>query len=82
MKEERDLFLVSFGRHLRLIREGKKIRSGEKISLRKLEQLSTVDYSQIHKIEKGISSPSLTTLNLLAVSLEISLADLVTFDIV
>ena len=41
-----------FGKHLKLIREGKKIRFGKSISLRRLEQLSGVDFSQIHRIEK------------------------------
>lgn len=72
-------FSIAFGKHLRDIREGKKIRVGEKISLRKLEQLSDIDFSQIHRIEKGESSPSLLTLKALAAALGVTIADLVNF---
>lgn len=75
MATTEDPFLISFGKHL------KQIRENSKISLRKLDQLSEVDYSQIHKIEKGISAPSLTTLNALAKALKITLAELVTFEV-
>jgi transcriptional regulator with XRE-family HTH domain len=75
-----DKFLKAFGLHLQDIREGKKIRKGESISLRILEQLSNVDYSQIHRIEKGKTAPSITTMRKLANALGISLADLVTFE--
>ncbi|WP_419788497.1 helix-turn-helix domain-containing protein [Mucilaginibacter sp. SP1R1] len=81
MADKKDIFLVSFGKHLKEIREGKKVRSGKSISLRKLEQLSNVDFSQIHKIEIGQSAPSLTTLNSLATGLDITLAELVTFNV-
>ncbi len=73
-------FSTSFGQHLKDIREGRKLRTGGKISLRKLDQMSGVDHSHIHKIEKGISSPSLLTLKALALALEITLMDLVDFE--
>lgn len=73
-------FSKDFGQHLKDIREGKKIRIGKKISLRRLDQISGVDHSHIHKIEKGESSPSLLTLKALALALEISLLDLVNFE--
>ncbi|RKO72303.1 XRE family transcriptional regulator [Sphingobacterium puteale] len=70
----------AFGRHLKLIREGKKIRSGKSISLRRLEQLSGIDFSQIHRIEKGSTSPTLVTLYALANGLDVTLANLVEFE--
>ncbi|SEL23758.1 helix-turn-helix domain-containing protein [Parapedobacter koreensis] len=73
-------FLKAFGAHFKAIREGKKVRTGEKISLRRLDQLSEVDHSQIHRIEKGESAPSIVTLKALADALGVSLVDLVTFD--
>ncbi|WP_262249862.1 helix-turn-helix domain-containing protein [Parapedobacter soli] len=80
MEFDEGKFSQAFGQHLKEIREGKKIRSGKKISLRRLDQLSGVDHSHIHKIEKGLSSPSLLTLKALALALEVSLVDLVDFD--
>lgn len=80
MNFDQNEFSRAFGLHLKDIREGKKIRKGEKISLRKLDQLSGIDHSHIHKMEKGVSSPSLVTLKILAQALEISLADLVNFE--
>lgn len=75
-----DLIMKEFGSHLKLIREGKIIRTGAKISLRELERLSEIDYSQIHRIEKGHTAPSLLTLIALAKALGVSLNDLVNFE--
>jgi len=80
MARDQNKFLKAFGAHLKAIREGKKIRDGKKISLRRLDQLSEVDHSQIHRIEKGETAPSLVTLKALADALEISLMDLVNFE--
>lgn len=80
MEFDEGKFSRAFGQHLKEIREGKKIRTGGKISLRKLDQLSDVDHSHIHKIEKGVSSPSLLTLKALALALEVSLVDLLNFE--
>jgi transcriptional regulator with XRE-family HTH domain len=76
---EKNLLLEAFGSHLKLIREGKKVRNSGRISLRELERLSEIDYSQIHRIEKGQTAPSLLTLIALANALQISLADLISF---
>ena len=65
--------LATFGNHLNLIRRQKKI------SLRKLEVLSEVDYSEIHRIEKGLRNPSLTTILALADALQISVCELISF---
>lgn len=80
MEIDEKSFSQAFGQHLKEIREGKKVRIGKKISLRRLDQLSGVDHSHIHKIEKGIISPSLFILKALADALEITLAELVTFE--
>lgn len=70
-KEE---ILKSFGTHL------KTIRNEKKISLRILEQLSNIDYSQIHRIEKGETAPSLITLLSLAKGLGIDPKELLDFS--
>jgi transcriptional regulator with XRE-family HTH domain len=69
-KEE---ILKLFGTHL------KNIRNEKKISLRILEQLSNIDYSQIHRIEKGETAPSLITLLYLAKGLGIDPKELLDF---
>lgn len=80
MTQEEEKFLKAFGKHLKAIREGQKVRTGSKISLRILEQLAEVDHSQIHRIEKGQTAPSLLTLKALAKALGISLSELVSFE--
>lgn len=75
-----DKFLKAFGAHFKAIREGKKVRTGKKISLRRLDQLSEVDHSQIHRIEKGESAPSIVTLKALADAMGVTIVDLVKFD--
>jgi DNA-binding XRE family transcriptional regulator len=65
--------IVAFGQHL------KKMRDSKGISLRELENISDVDHSQIHRIEKGLRNPSLTTLLALAKALEIDVCELVKF---
>lgn len=74
MKElKKEEILKSFGTHL------KNIRNEKKISLRVLEQLSNIDYSQIHRIEKGETAPSLITLLYLAKGLGIDPKELLDF---
>ena len=65
--------LKKFGRHL------EKIRKEKKLSLRKLADNADVDFSQIHRIEKGITNPSLTMLLALSEGLSITLEELVHF---
>lgn len=66
--------MKAFGLHLKQIREKKGI------SLRVLEQFSDVDHSQIHRIEKGDSAPSVVTLVALAEALGTNLKELVDFN--
>ncbi len=65
--------LKRFGKHLA------KCRKESGLSLRKLADNSDVDFSQIHRIEKGVTNPSLTMLLSLAEGLEISIEELIRF---
>lgn len=65
--------LKKFGKHL------EKIRKEKKLSLRKLADIADVDFSQIHRIEKGESNPSLTMILVLAEALEVPVESLLSF---
>lgn len=62
--------LIAFGKHFQ------KIRKSKKISLRKLEAMADVDHSEIHRIEKGLRNPSLTTILALAKALKVNPSEL------
>jgi transcriptional regulator with XRE-family HTH domain len=65
--------LKAFGKHLN------KLRLAQGLSLRKLADNADVDFSQIHRIEKGSTNPSLTMLVALSHGLQISIEELVDF---
>lgn len=65
--------LKKFGKHLENLREAKGL------SLRQLADIADVDFSQIHRIEKGKSNPSLTMVVRLADGLEVTLIQLLNF---
>jgi transcriptional regulator with XRE-family HTH domain len=65
--------LKKFGQHLAGLRHSKGF------SLRKLGDQADVDFSQIHRIEKGEVNPSLLILISLAEALNIPLSALVTW---
>jgi transcriptional regulator with XRE-family HTH domain len=65
--------LIAFGKNLQRVRKDKKV------SLRRLESLSEVDHSEIHRIEKGKRNPSLTIILALAKGLEIDPKSLLEF---
>ncbi len=65
--------LKRFGKHL------EQLRTEKGLSLRKLADLADVDFSQIHRIEKGQSNPSLTMLLTLTEALEITVEELMGF---
>lgn len=65
--------LKKFGKHLA------KCRKEKGLSLRKLADNSDVDFSQIHRIEKGITNPSLTMLLALSEGLGIPIEELISF---
>lgn len=55
----------------------KTIRKTRKLSLRKLADIADVDFSQIHRIEKGESNPTLTMIFALAEALDIKPSELI-----
>jgi len=65
--------LRKFGKHL------EKLRLEKGLSLRKLADIADVDFSQIHRIEKGITNPSFTMLLALSEALKIKVAELMDF---
>ncbi|MCK9403298.1 MAG: helix-turn-helix domain-containing protein [Chitinophagaceae bacterium] len=65
--------LKKFGKHL------EKIRNEKKLSLRKLADNADVDFSQIHRIEKGVTNPSLTMLLALSEGLGVPVEELIQF---
>ncbi len=66
--------LIKFGAHL------KQLRKKKELSIRKLSDAAEVDFSQIHRIEKGEANPTYTMLLALANGLGISLQELITID--
>ena len=74
MKSTSDQKILNrFGAHLKQLRE----LGG--FSLRKLADEADVDFSMIHRIEKGESNPSLLMMVSLAEALKIPLSDLINF---
>lgn len=67
--------LKEFGKNL------KNARNKKKLSLRKLEALSDVDYSEIHRLEKGQRNPSLTVVIALAKALELELEEIIPYKL-
>lgn len=58
----------------------KELRIKKDFSLRRLADEALVDYSQIHRIEKGQSNPTYTMLIALATALGITVQELVTVE--
>jgi len=58
-------FVILFGENLR------KIRKSQKMSMEKLAHESSMEYSQISRIEKGQINTSISTVKLLADALEV-----------
>lgn len=50
----------------------KEFRKASKLSIRALAAIADIDYSQIHRIEKGQVNPTLTTIYVLADALGIT----------
>ena len=55
-----------------------ELRTAKGYSLRALEELSGVSKTEINDIENGKTNPTIETLQLLAVALEVELSDLFT----
>ncbi|MFN8271948.1 MAG: helix-turn-helix transcriptional regulator [Chitinophagaceae bacterium] len=66
-----DKILKEFGKRL------KKYRTTKKLSIRKLSDIADVDFSQIHRIEKGESNPTLTMILTLASALNLTVTELI-----
>lgn len=69
-----DKVLKEFGSHLQQLRKEKEL------SIRKLADIADMDFSYLHRIEKGESNPTLTTLLALAEALEIDICELVSYN--
>jgi transcriptional regulator with XRE-family HTH domain len=58
----------------------KKIRKEKNISLRRLETLSGISYSEINRIENGEIQPTILTLCCIAKALGVTLCSIVSCD--
>lgn len=65
--EEKEEFLIKFGAHLRKLREDKGI------SLREFELRGDIDRHMLSKIENGKTNPTLNSLRLICLVLEVDL---------
>lgn len=68
-----EAWLKEFGQHLRSIREKKGY------SLRTLADHADISFNQIHKIEKGETSPSISLVKVLAEALGMKITKLLDF---
>lgn len=66
-------FLLLFGKHL------KKIRKSKGFTQTQLAQLVGKDRQYLYKIEKGVVTPNIVTISVLAITLEVPLSEF--FDI-
>lgn len=67
-------FVILFGENLR------KIRKSKKMSMEKLAHQSSMEYSQISRIEKGQINTSISTAKILADALEVNVYELFKFE--
>lgn len=73
-KTRNDHYLKAFGENLR------KIRIKKGLTMMQLAFDADIEYSQIAKIERGVSNTTISTVQLLATALGISTADLFRFE--
>lgn len=66
-------WLTELGQRLKGYREKKGL------SLRKLADLADIDFSHLHKVEKGESNPSISTVKIIAEALGIKMSKLFDF---
>ena len=73
-KTRNDDYLKAFGENLR------KIRIKKGLTMMQLAFEADIEYSQIAKIERGISNVTISTVQLLATALDIPTTDLFRFQ--
>lgn len=66
-------YCKAFGMHVRKIREEKGI------GMRKFALIADMEYSQLSKIERGVSNPTISTVLALAQALEVSHTEMFAF---
>lgn len=64
---------LAFGQHI------KKLRLGKGYSMRGFADKADIEYTQIVKIEKGISAPTITTIYKLSEALDVQMKELFDF---
>ena len=65
--------MAAFGANLR------KLRKANKLTMKELAFEADIELSQVHRIEKGLINPTLTTILVLADALKISASKLFDF---
>ena len=72
-KTRNEQYLKAFGEHLR------KVRKQRGITMMQLAFEADIEYSQIAKIERGLSNATISTVQLLAIALGVKPAELFDF---
>lgn len=72
-KTRNEAYLQAFGQHLR------KVRKRQGLTMMQLAFEADIEYSQIAKIERGISNATISTVQLLAAALGVPPAELFNF---
>jgi transcriptional regulator with XRE-family HTH domain len=67
-------YLTAFGKHLR------KVRKEKAMTMMDLAHEAEIEYSQIAKIERGLSNTTISTIQILAQALGVKPADLFQFN--
>ena len=68
-----DAYCKAFGKQLRKLREGKGI------TMRKFAAEADIEYSQLSKIERGVTNTTISTVLVLAETLEVEVFELFKF---
>ncbi len=66
-------YCKAFGTHLRKLREQKGI------GMREFALIADIEYSQLSKIERGVTNPTISTVLTLADALEVQLSEFFNF---
>lgn len=77
MNKTRDIeYCKAFGENLR------KIRTKKGLTMMELAFEADIEYSQIAKIERGLSNPTISTTYILAKALDLKPVELFRFDVI